>query len=106
MPSSSTSSSDALPARRIRTRGGPLRAAALVVTIVAIVKELRTPADQRTWHGLVGFVPYDFRMPTAARFREAVWSPDASSVISPTAFGVGWTLNVGRVIALLRRSRA
>lgn len=78
--------------------------AALIVA--ALVQELRKPSAARTWQGKVaGFVPYDFRPPTAARVRERMWAPDAAGLLVPQVFGVGWTLNVGRVVALLRRRR-
>ena len=72
--------------------------------LAAVVKELRTPAAQRTWHGTVaGFVPYDLRPPTLERFRERVWNPESEHLVSPHVFGVGWTLNLGRVVALARQ---
>jgi len=81
-----------------------LRLVMLALTVAAVVKELRTPAEERTWNGVVaGFVPYDFRMPTLARFRERVWNPEGEHLISPHVFGVGWTVNVGKVVALIRQ---
>ena len=81
-----------------------IRLITLGLAVAAVVKELRTPAEERTWHGQVaGFVPYDFRFPTVARWRERMWNPDSSRVIVPRVFGVGWSLNVGRVVALVRQ---
>ena len=75
-----------------------------VVTAWAVVRELRTPRELRTWHGRVaGFVPYDFRRPTGARVRERLWNPRDSRLLMPSVFGVGWTLNAGRLVALLRQ---
>lgn len=69
--------------------------------------ELRTPKENRTWHGVVlGFVPYELRPPTLARFRERVWAPDDEHLIGPRVFGVGWTLNLGRLYALAREAAA
>lgn len=66
-----------------------------IVTVIAIIKELRTPKSERTWHGtLAGFVPYDFRMPSMERFRDTYWNPDGP-IITGRVFGVGWTLNLG-----------
>ena len=80
-----------------------IRLVMLALTVAAVVKELRTPAAERTWHGVVaGFVPYDFRVPTLARFRERVWNPEGEHLISPHVFGVGWTVNVGKVVAMVR----
>jgi hypothetical protein len=74
------------------------------LVIAAVVQELRKPPDVRTWQGVTaGVVPYDLRMPTVARFRERLWAPDDFRVFTPQVFGVGWTLNIGRVVALLRR---
>lgn len=85
----------------------PLRLITFALVVAAVVKELRTPAAERTWHGSVaGFVPYDFRRPTAARLRAAMWDPQGSHLVSPRAFGVGWTVNVGRVVALVREKVA
>ena len=67
----------------------------------AIVQELRTPADKRTWHGTVGgVVPYDFRVPSPEKVRRAWWDPKGP-LINPTAFGVGWAINFARVAEML-----
>jgi hypothetical protein len=72
------------------------------LVVAAVVKELRTPSEERTWHGVVaGFVPYDFRVPTVARLRERVWAPE--HLLNPQPFGVGWTLNAGRAVSLVRQ---
>ena len=83
-----------------------IRLVTLGLAVAAIVKELRTPAQERQWHGSLGFVPYDLRMPTVARIKERMWNPDDAHVISPRVFGVGWTVNVGRVVELVRRRDA
>ncbi len=67
----------------------------VAIGVFAIVQELRKPANERTWHGMVaGFVPYDFRMPTAERFRESYWN-EAGPILSPRPIGVGWVPNFG-----------
>lgn len=72
----------------------------------AVVRELRLPPEQRRWHGrLAGVVPYDLRRPTLARLRERMWAPDGG-LVSPQVFGVGWTLNVGRLLVLVRQCLA
>lgn len=86
--------------RRKRSLKDLWRLVLLVLGVVAVVQELRQPADERTWHGTVaGFVPYDFRKPTADRFRETYWNPDGS-LVSPKVFGVGWAPNLGAVKGL------
>jgi hypothetical protein len=91
-----------------KKQGGILnlvRLVGLALAVAAAVKELRTPPAQRTWNGVVaGFVPYDLRMPTVARVRQRMWAPDSEHLISPRVFGVGWTLNVGRLVALVRQN--
>lgn len=81
-----------------------VRLVAIALVVAAVVKELRTPAEERRWNGVVaGFVPYDFRPPTMARIKQRFWDPGGTSVVSPRVFGVGWTVNVGRLVALARR---
>ena len=81
-----------------------IRLVTLAVAATAVVKELRTPADERQWNGLVlGFVPYDFRVPTIERIKERFWDPEGAHVINPRVFGVGWTLNVGKVVAIAQQ---
>ncbi len=66
-----------------------------IVTIYAVVQELRRPAEERTWQGKVGnVVPYDFRKPTMERVRETYWNPDGP-VLSGKVWGVGWAPNFG-----------
>ncbi len=63
----------------------------------AIYQEAKKPSGERKWHGQVaGLVPYDFRFPTVDRIRERLWDPNGA-LITPQVFGVGWTLNLGRV---------
>jgi uncharacterized protein DUF5808 len=52
-------------------------------------------------HGEVfGLVPYDFRLPTAERARAHTWNPDSKRLLTPTTFGVGWSINLGRLARL------
>lgn len=96
--------------RKRRGPGGIQRVVRLVMlglAVAALVKELRTPAPERTWHGVVvRFVPYDFRMPTVARMKERMWNPEGEHLINPRVFGVGWTLNAGKAVALVRQRMA
>src|SRR5439155_1560619 len=51
--------------------------------------------EERTWHGRVlGSIPYDFRVPTLDRLREAYWDPETDRVFSERVFGVGWAVNI------------
>ena len=89
--------------RQRRPGGKPVGAAALVLTGWALLQELAKPRAERTWTGTVaGVVPYDFRRPTLERFRQRVWAPDNPRLIVPHVFGVGWTVNLGRLVRLVR----
>lgn len=56
---------------------------------------------RRRKHGeLFGFVPYDFRIPTVQRARSSMWNPRSSRILTPTTFGVGWGVNLGRLARL------
>jgi hypothetical protein len=86
--------------RRVRGIVGPM-AGLLVVAVV--VKELRTPEDQRAWHGaLFGVVPYDLRRPTLARIKANLWNPDDRRLFPGRTFGVGWSINFHEALARLR----
>ncbi len=81
---------------------GLLTFAGVMLLGTAIVQEVRLPAEQRTWHGMLfGFVPYDLRPPTLDRLRHTLWNPEQPAVLVPTAFGVGWTINAAAVMRLL-----
>lgn len=72
-----------------------LRLLAWLTFFGAVYQELRRPPGQRTWHGKVaGVVPYDFRVPTLRRLREAYWAPESDRVFSEHVFGVGWAVNI------------
>lgn len=87
--------------KRKRSRWpGLLVGAALVGAAVAT--ELRKPAGERTWEGrLAGLVPYDLRPPTPARVRQRLWNSAEPRLFVPTVFGVGWTVNVRRLLDLV-----
>jgi hypothetical protein len=71
------------------------------LVVAAVIKELSLPRQDRTWHGRLLGVPYDFRLPTMAKVRERLWSPANPNLLVPHAFGMGWTLNLGRLRTLL-----
>ncbi len=56
----------------------------VALTAAAIVQELSKPKKERRWHGKVmGFIPYDFRLPTWERFKETYWNPYERHVLTP-----------------------
>jgi uncharacterized membrane protein len=60
---------------------------------LAIRKQLQMPPEERTWHGTLFGIPYDFRRPTIERLRETFWNRDTARVLVPQAFGLGWSIN-------------
>lgn len=67
----------------------------LGLLIATIVRELRLPKEERTWNGVVfGKVPYDLRPPTFDRLKAVLWNPRNPHLVVPTAFGVGWSVNL------------
>ena len=73
----------------------------------ALAEQLRRPDNERDWHGaLGGVIPYDFRPPTAERLRATYWAPESDQLLRPHAFGVGWGLNVGRLVKVYREQLA
>lgn len=70
----------------------------IALVAAAVVKELRKPRGQRDWHGrLGGVIPYELRPPTPHRVKDAVWNPKDDRVLTDTAFGVGWSVNVAEL---------
>lgn len=72
-----------------------IRLLAWLSLAAAIYQELRKPPAMRTWQGKVaGVIPYDFRVPTLERLREAYWNPDSKTIFTERVFGVGWAVNI------------
>lgn len=90
--------------RGMLNRLATLTVAALVVG--SVVQELRKPIDKRTWEGRVAGVPYDYRKPTLDRLRSTWWAPEDTRLLVPTAFGLGWDLNVGRLVRVAREKKS
>lgn len=71
-----------------------IQATVITLTLAAICQELEKPKEERKWHGkIAGFIPYDFRMPTIERFKEAYWNPYERRILTPEVFGIGWAIN-------------
>ena len=80
----------------------PVKVLVAVLVVAAVIKELLVPKEDRTWHGtLGGFVPYDFRMPTVEKIKGTFWNP-AGPIVVNRVFGVGWTVNLGAIVAKVR----
>ena len=87
--------------------GRTIQMLAWTALVGAVVQELRKPEGERTWHGYVGgMVPYDFRVPTLDKVRDAYWAPERDELLSDAVFGVGWAVNLpiaGRRLSSLLR---
>ncbi len=71
----------------------------VLLVVVALREQLRLPPEERTWHGrIAGRIPYDFRLPTAERIRATFWNKNTSEILVPQAFGIGWTINLYRLL--------
>ena len=71
-----------------------LKILTVALVALAVYQELSKSPEQRTWHGkIAGLIPYDFRLPTAARIRDRLWNPDDPRILTERVFGVGWTIN-------------
>lgn len=79
-----------------------LQATVITVTLAAVCQELEKPKEERTWQGKVGFIPYDFRIPTLQRLKEGYWNSNSTNIFSSEVFGVGWAINF---YALLEKMR-
>ena len=80
-----------------------IQATAITLALAAVCQELEKPGAERKWHGKVfGLVPYDFRLPTVERVKEAYWNPSEHLVFTPHVFGVGWAINIYALLENLR----
>jgi hypothetical protein len=76
----------------------PVRKAARALWIAIAGAAVLDAIRSGRLHGEVfGFVPYDFRPPTVERARERTWNPRSKRILTPITFGVGWSLNLGRL---------
>lgn len=64
------------------------------LAIQAIREQLARPEEERTWHGTIYGVPYDFRLPDVERLQNTFWNKNTDQILVPQAFGIGWTINL------------
>lgn len=69
-----------------------------LVAAEAVRRDLQLPPHQRSWHGRIAGIPYDFRPPSIQRLRQSMWNPESDKLFTPTVFGVGWAINLYRVV--------
>ena len=79
-----------------------VRLTAFAMVVGAVATELAKPEEERNWHGRVlGVVPYDFRVPSWDKIRDAYWNPASDSLFSDRVFGVGWAINLYQAKTML-----
>lgn len=83
--------------------GRLLRGAIFFLTLAAVAQELNKPEGERSWHGRVAGVPYDFRFPTLRRFRDAYWNPNDERIFTDRVVGIGWAVNFAQLLPKLQR---
>ncbi|MCL5962454.1 MAG: DUF5808 domain-containing protein [Chloroflexi bacterium] len=76
----------------------------IVLLVGAVIRELSKPPEQRTWHGLILGVPYDFRPPTLERVKEVYWNPNDKRLFPGRVFGLGWGINFAALYEKVARS--
>ena len=91
----------------IDSLGWIIRTLALAAIAGALYREMRLPPEERTWHGtLLGFVPYDFRVPSPTKLLKAWWNPGSERLIGDAPFGVGWSVNVAALAGRAQQMQA
>lgn len=84
--------------------GRLVRVIVLLLTLAAVAQELSKPEADRTWHGRVAGVPYDFRWPTLRRIRDAYWNPQDERIFTDRVIGVGWAINLAQLLPRMRNA--
>ena len=81
-----------------------LQLAAVTVLVGVVYAEVRKgPSDVRFVGKSLGFIPYDLRLPTMARIRQAYWDPGDPRVFTGTVAGIGWSVNFAALAEKIRR---
>ena len=79
-----------------------LQAIAITVTLAAVLQQMEKPEEERTWHGKVGFIPYNFRLPTLERLKDTCWNPHNHRIFTDRVFGIGWAINLHALLESMR----
>ena len=74
----------------------------VALTVGAAVYAVRSGQPTGRFLGL----PYDFRVPTADRLRERLWNEDDERIFTPMVFGVGWSINLFRLVEKFQADNA
>ncbi len=79
--------------KQITMRGVMIGIGVVALIGLAVREQLQMSPEERTWHGKLYGIPYDFRLPTIERLRETFWNKNTARVLVPHAFGMGWSVN-------------
>jgi hypothetical protein len=93
---------------RVLAELGPPEALAAQCADFALGGELVSAAPGHALsrlHGRLLGIPYELRMPTAARVISLWWNPLDPHPFVPTIFGLGWTVNFGAVAVRMGLTR-
>ena len=74
----------------------------VTITVAALCQELEKPREERHWFGKLGVIPYDFRIPTIARFKASFWNADDTRIFTPEVWGIGWAINFYSLLEKMR----
>lgn len=77
-----------------------VRTGVVLLVFAALKQQLSRPPRERTWHGKVGLVPYDFRWPTLDQVRAAMWNPDDDRLFTGKVLGLGWSINLAQAVKI------
>ena len=80
---------------------GTLKTATLLFAVATVAYAVRT----KKTHGTFLKVPYDFRIPTVKKVRDRVWNPKDPRMMTPSAFGIGWTPNAYQLVKRFQSRR-
>lgn len=51
---------------------------------------------------ILGFIPYDFTLPTPRKLKARLWNPEDSRILTPRILGIGWCINFYQLLRKLR----
>ena len=73
----------------------------VLLSSMLVTSRMLEDSGMRLNGSLMG-VPYDFRPPTLGRIKDRVWNPQDKRVITPMAYGIGWTINIPSLFRMLK----
>lgn len=80
----------------------PRRALSALLAMLVLTHAARAATGKVPKTGKVLGMPYDWRRPTIDRVKSRVWNPAERRLFVPRAFGIGWDINVARLLGRTR----